>query len=39
VLLKLVDDQEDFEVGGPALPSSTYADSALRPRLLVWLMT
>jgi hypothetical protein len=39
VLLKLVDDQEDFEVGGPALPSSTYADSALRPRLVVWLMT
>jgi hypothetical protein len=39
VLLKLVDDQEDFAVGGPALPSSGYADSALRPRLVVWLMT
>ena len=38
-LLKLVDDQEDFAVGGPALPSSSYADPALRPRLVVWLMT
>jgi hypothetical protein len=38
VLLKLVDEQEEYAVGGPALPSSTYADSALRPRL-VWLVT
>jgi hypothetical protein len=39
VLLKLVDEQEDHAVGGPALPSSSYADPAVRPRLVVWLMT
>jgi hypothetical protein len=39
LLLKLVDDQEDYAVGGPALPSSSYADPAVRPRLVVWLMT
>jgi hypothetical protein len=39
VLLKLVDEQEDFAVGGPAMPSSSYADDAVRPRLVVWLMT
>jgi hypothetical protein len=39
VLLKLVDEQEDLTVGGPALPSSSNADSAVRPRLVVWLMT
>jgi hypothetical protein len=39
VLLTLADEQEDYAVGGPALPSSSYADSALRPRLVVWLMT
>jgi hypothetical protein len=39
VLLKLVEEQEDNAVGGPALPSSSYADPALRPRLVVWLMT
>jgi hypothetical protein len=36
LLLKLVDEQEDYGVGGPALPSSSYADPALRPRLEVW---
>ena len=39
VLLKLADEQEDYAVGGPALPSSSYADPAVRPRLVVWLMT
>jgi hypothetical protein len=39
VLLKLGDEQEDFAVGGPAMPSSSYADDAVRPRLVVWLMT
>jgi hypothetical protein len=39
VLLKLVDDQEDLAVGGPALPSSSYGEPAVRPRLVVWLMT
>ena len=36
LLLKLVDDQEDFAISGPLLPSSRYADVALRPRLTVW---
>jgi hypothetical protein len=39
VLLKLVDEHEDYEVGGPALPSSSYTDEAVRPRLVVWFMT
>jgi hypothetical protein len=39
MLLKLVDEQEDYAMGGPAMPSSSYADAALRPRLVVWLMT
>lgn len=39
VLLKLVDEQEDYGVGGPALPSSSYADAGARPRLVVWVMT
>ena len=39
VLLKLADEQEDYAAGGPALPSSSYADPAVRPRLVVWLMT
>ena len=33
VLLKLSDDHEDFGVGGPSLPSSTFALPALRPQL------
>jgi hypothetical protein len=36
LLLKLADDQEDFAVPGPAFPSSTYADAAVRPQLTVW---
>ena len=36
LLLKLVDDQEDFDAPGPAFPSSTYPDPAVRPRLVVW---
>jgi hypothetical protein len=39
LLLKLVDEQEGFGLGGPAVPSSTYADPSVRPRLVVWLMT
>jgi hypothetical protein len=39
VLLKLVDEQEDYAVGGPAMLSSSYADAGERPRLVVWLMT
>jgi len=33
VLLKLSDDDEDFGVGGPSLPSSTFEQPALRPQL------
>jgi hypothetical protein len=33
VLLRLSDDHEDFGVGGPSLPSSTFEQSALRPQL------
>ena len=33
VLLKLADGEEDYDVGGPALPSSTFADPAARPAL------
>jgi hypothetical protein len=33
VLLKLSEDHEDFAVGGPSLPSSTFAQAALRPQL------
>ena len=36
LLLKLAEGTEDFDVGGPAFPSSSYADAALRPRLTVW---
>lgn len=39
VLLKLVDEQEDYAVGGPAMPSSSYPDTAVRPRLVIWVMT
>ena len=35
VLLKLADEQEDYGVGGPALPSATYASPAVRPALHV----
>jgi hypothetical protein len=33
VLLRLSDDHEDLGVGGPSLPSSTFAQAALRPQL------
>jgi hypothetical protein len=33
VLLKLADAEEDFAVGGPALPSSSFAHAASRPAL------
>jgi hypothetical protein len=33
VLLKLADFEEDFNVGGPAVPSSSFADAASRPAL------
>jgi len=36
LLLKLADDQEAFDVQGPSLPSSSYPDPSLRPRLTVW---
>lgn len=38
ILLKLADEQESYDVGGPALPSSRYADAELRPRLVVMYM-
>jgi hypothetical protein len=33
LLLKLSDDHEDFGVGGPSLPSSTFVQPAFRPQL------
>jgi hypothetical protein len=36
VLLKLADREEDFDVGGPAFPSSSYSEAAVHPRLTVW---
>jgi hypothetical protein len=33
VLVRLSDDHEDFGVGGPSLPSSTFVQPALRPQL------
>lgn len=39
VLLKLVDEQESYDLGGPAMPSSRYADANLRPRLVVMYMS
>jgi hypothetical protein len=36
LLVKLADDEEAYEVPGPAFPSSTYFDPDLRPRLTVW---
>jgi hypothetical protein len=35
LLVKLSDDDEAFDSSGPAFPSSTYADPALRPELAV----
>lgn len=36
LLLKLADGEEGFDSSGPAFPSSSYADPAVRPRLTVW---
>jgi hypothetical protein len=36
LLLKLSDEEEAFDSSGPALPSSSYAEPALRPQLAVW---
>jgi hypothetical protein len=36
VIVKLDEPQEDFGVGGPLLPSSSFANAGLRPRLTVW---
>jgi hypothetical protein len=38
LLLKLVDDEEAYDGGGPAFPSSSYPDAPARPRLEVWYM-
>jgi hypothetical protein len=35
-IVKLGDPQEDYGVGGPSLPSSSFATPSLRPRLTVW---
>jgi len=36
LLLKLGDDEEAHDVPGPSLPSSSYPDPSVRPRLTVW---
>ena len=36
VLVKLVDEAEVYDGGGPAFPSSSYGDAAVRPHLEVW---
>jgi hypothetical protein len=36
LLLKLADGEEALDSGGPAFPSSSYADQSMRPRLTVW---
>jgi hypothetical protein len=35
-LLKLADDEEAYDIPGPAFPSSAWPDAAARPRLTVW---
>ena len=35
VLLKLAEEEEDFGVSGPYLPSASFGTAALRPRLVV----
>lgn len=35
LLVKLEDGQEDYDVSGPAFPSSSFPDSAQRPQLVV----
>ena len=39
LLVKLIDDEETFDGGGPAFPSSSYSDATVRPRLEVWYMS
>jgi hypothetical protein len=39
ILLKLLDEQESYDDGGPALPSSRFGNAELRPRLVVTYMT
>jgi hypothetical protein len=36
LLLKLSDDEEAYDLPGPAFPSSAYGDASVRPRLTVW---
>lgn len=36
VLVKLDDTQEEYGLGGPLFPSSSYPTASLRPRLNVW---
>ena len=36
VLLKLLDEEESYDGGGPAFPSSSHPNAAVRPRLEVW---
>jgi hypothetical protein len=36
LLLKLADGQEDYNLSGPLIPSSSYPTSSLRPRLTIW---
>jgi hypothetical protein len=36
LLVKLADDEEALDSGGPYFPSSSYPDPAVRPRLTVW---
>jgi hypothetical protein len=38
LLLKLLNDEEAYNGGGPAFPSSSSADPTVRPRLEVWYM-
>lgn len=35
VLLKLEEWQEGYDVSGPAFPSSSFPDAAVRPRIVV----
>ena len=35
VLLKLAEEEEDFDVSGPYFPSASFGTAALRPRLVV----
>jgi hypothetical protein len=39
ILLKLLDERESYDDGGPALPSSRFGNAELRPRLVVTYMT